>query len=207
MRGGFAVVAGLLGIAGAAGCLVVKIDTSDSLTDISLSDVLTDGFTQTSLLTDTLPTLEMMNEYRVQTGFIFYKGGQSVMQYIAETYGEHKISEMLRDLRDLRGIEDAVKTNLGISFEEFDDAWRRWVKRKYYHLANKKYDTEEGPLISRHNDDESIINLHPSISPDGTKAVYLTARGFYPVLVMRDIKDFKAARDYSLQKKKKKNFG
>ena len=49
-------VAGLLGIAGAAGCLVVKIDTSDSLTDISLSDVLTDGFTQTSLLTDTLPT-------------------------------------------------------------------------------------------------------------------------------------------------------
>lgn len=56
MRGGFAVVAGLLGIAGAAGCLVVKIDTSDSLTDISLSDVLTDGFTQTSLLTDTLPT-------------------------------------------------------------------------------------------------------------------------------------------------------
>lgn len=165
----------------------------DSTADMQMRD---------AALTDTLPTLEMMNEYRVQTGFIFYKGGQSVMQYIAETYGEHKISEMLRDLRDLRGIEDAVKTNLGISFDEFDDAWRRWVKRKYYHLANKKYDTEEGPLISRHNDDESIINLHPSISPDGTKAVYLTARGFYPVLVMRDIKDFKAARDYSLQKKK-----
>jgi Tol biopolymer transport system component len=153
-------------------------------------------------LTDSLPTLEMMNEYRVQTGFIFYKGGQSVMQYIAETYGENKLGEMLRDLRDLRGIEDAVKTNLGVTFDEFDDGWRRWVKRKYFHLVNKKYDTEEGPLISRHNDDESIINLHPSISPDGTKAVYLTARGFYPVLVMRDIKDFKTARDYSLQKKK-----
>jgi hypothetical protein len=153
-------------------------------------------------LTDTLPTLEMMTEYRVQTGFIFYKGGQSVMQYIAETYGENKIGEILRDLRDLRGIEDAVKTNLGISFEDFDALWRRWVKRKYYPLVNKKYDDEEGPLLTRHLNDESLINLHPAISPDGSKAVYLTARGFYPVMVMRDIKDVKLERDYTLNKKK-----
>lgn len=153
-------------------------------------------------LTDSLPTLEMMTEYRVQNGFIFYKGGQSIMQYIAETYGENKIGEMLRDLRDLRGIEDAVKTNLGVTFEDFDDGWRRWVKRRYFPLVNKKYDSEEGPLVTRHADDESLINLHPSISPDGTKAVYLTARGFYPVLVMRDIKDFKISKDYSLAKKK-----
>lgn len=153
-------------------------------------------------LTDTLPTLEMMTEYRVQNGFIFYKGGQSIMQYIADTYGEHKLGEMLRDLRDLRGIEEAIKTNLGITFDEFDAGWRRWVKRKYYPLVNKKYDEEEGPLLTRHNDDESAINLHPAISPDGSKAVYLTARGFYPVLVLRDIKDFKIAKDYTLSKKK-----
>lgn len=153
-------------------------------------------------LTDSLPTLEMMTEYRVQNGFIFYKGGQSIMQYIADTYGEHKLGEMLRDLRDLRGIEDAVKTNLGITFDDFDADWRRWVKRKYFPLANKKYDDEEGPLLSRHADDESLINLHPAISPDGTKAVYLTARGFYPVLVMRDIKGLKKAKDYSLNKPK-----
>ncbi len=165
----------------------------DSTADMQMRD---------AALTDTLPTLEMMNEYRVQTGFIFYKGGQSVMQYIADTYGEHKLGEMLRDLRDLRGIEDAVKTNLGLPFEEFDASWRRWVKRKYFPLVNKKYDDEEGPLISRHMNDESLINLHPSISPDASKAVYLTARGFYPVLVMRDIKDFNPKADYSLNKPK-----
>ena len=38
------------------GCLIVKVDTSDSLTDVSLSDILTDGFTLTSAPTDTLPT-------------------------------------------------------------------------------------------------------------------------------------------------------
>jgi Tol biopolymer transport system component len=153
-------------------------------------------------LTDSLPTLQMMNEYRVQTGFIFYKGGQSVMRYIADTYGEHKIGEMLRDLRDLRGIEDAVKTNLGITFAEFDDGWRRWVKRMYFPLVNRKYDDEEGPLISRHQDDESLINLHPAISPDGTKAAYLTARGFYAVLVLRDIKDINTKKDFTIDKPK-----
>jgi hypothetical protein len=56
MRGGFVLIAGLLGISAGAGCLVVKVDGTDSLTDVSLSDVLTDGFTQTSSSTDTLPT-------------------------------------------------------------------------------------------------------------------------------------------------------
>ncbi|HRP70073.1 MAG TPA: basic secretory protein-like protein, partial [Turneriella sp.] len=152
-------------------------------------------------LTDTLPTLKMMTEYRVPNPFIFYKGGQSVMRYIADTYGEHKLGEILRDMRDLRGIDDAIKTNLGIPFDEFDASWRRWVKRLYFPQVDKKYDNEDGPLVSRHNDDESMINLHAAISPDGTKLVYTTARGFYPVLILRDIKDVSLAKDYSLKKK------
>ena len=43
-------------LAGAGGCLVVKVDGTDSLTDFTLSDILTDGFTLTSNPTDTLPT-------------------------------------------------------------------------------------------------------------------------------------------------------
>ena len=42
------------------GCLIVKVDTTDSLTDVSLSDILTDGltdgFTLTSSPTATIPT-------------------------------------------------------------------------------------------------------------------------------------------------------
>ncbi len=45
-----------LALAGAGGCLVIKGDVTDSLTDVSLSDILTDGFTQTSNPSDTLPT-------------------------------------------------------------------------------------------------------------------------------------------------------
>ncbi len=43
-------------LASAGGCLVVKFDGTDSLTDVSLSDILTDGFTQTSNPFPTDPT-------------------------------------------------------------------------------------------------------------------------------------------------------
>ncbi len=49
------------------GCLVVKIDTSDSLTDVSLSDILTDGFTLTSAPTDSLPTAGPGSDPSTQT--------------------------------------------------------------------------------------------------------------------------------------------
>ena len=162
----------------------------DSTVDMQMRD---------AVLTDTLPTLEMMTEYRVVTGFIFYKGGQSVCRYINDTYGEGKIGEILRDLRDQKGIEEAIKTNLGVTFSELDQGWRRWLKRLYFSTVNKKFDDEEGPLLTRHLDDQSMINLHPAISPDATKVAYLTARGFYPVLVMRDIKDVKKELNYSLK--------
>jgi cysteine-rich repeat protein len=46
-----------LALPGAAGCLVIKGDiTTEALTDFSLSDVLTDGFTQTTNPSDTSPT-------------------------------------------------------------------------------------------------------------------------------------------------------
>ena len=53
-----ALVVGLTG-----GCIVVKIDTTDSLTDVSLSDILSDGFTQTSAPTEpTGPGTETQTE-------------------------------------------------------------------------------------------------------------------------------------------------
>ena len=50
------------------GCLVVKVDTSDSLTDVSLSDVLTDWFTLTSAPTDSLPTTDPSTDSTITTG-------------------------------------------------------------------------------------------------------------------------------------------
>ena len=77
-----------------------------------------------AVITDTMPTLMQMTEMRVLSGYMLYKGGQSVMRFIAETWGERKIGELLKDMRDQKNIGDAIKTNFGITFEEFDDRWR-----------------------------------------------------------------------------------
>ncbi len=149
-------------------------------------------------LTETLPTIEMMTEYRVMNGFIFYKGGQSILRYIDETWGTEKIGEILRDLRDQRGIEEAIRVNLGISLKQFDEGWRLWVKRRYFKQISKRFDEEEGLLLTDHFEDESFFNLHPAISPDGSKIVYLSIRNFFPAIVLREVKEIQRTPDYRL---------
>ncbi|MCS6985317.1 MAG: BamA/TamA family outer membrane protein [Leptospiraceae bacterium] len=161
-------------------------------------DETADMVVRDAILTDTLPTLEMMTNYRVLNPFIFYKGGQSIIQYLDERYGSEKISEILRDLRDQRNIEDAIRVNLGISLKELDEGWRLYVKRRYYRDINKNFDNEEALLLTDHLEDESFLNLHPAISPDGKKIAYLSIRNFFPAIVLREIKEVEKKPHYSL---------
>ena len=151
-----------------------------------------------ALVSDTLPSIEQMTTYQIRSGYMLYKGGQSVMRYIAETYSEHKIGELLKDLRDQRNIEDAIKTNFGVSFKQFDKDWRLWVKRVHLKAIEKRVDQEEAVLISEHFEDQSFLNMHPAISPDGKKVAYFSIRNFFPALVIRDAKEIKTKPDFSV---------
>ncbi|RME89082.1 MAG: hypothetical protein D6767_09095 [Candidatus Hydrogenedentota bacterium] len=154
-----------------------------------------------AVLTGTMPTLSDLTEYRVMSGYMLYKGGQAVMRFIEEKYGIYKIGELLKDIRDQRGIEEAIKTNFGIPFDRFDEKWQLWLKRKFYNKVSKRFDDEEAVLITKHLEDKSFLNLHPAISPNGEKIVYLTIRDFYPSLVIRDAKPTELKLDYSLREK------
>lgn len=150
-----------------------------------------------AVLNERMPTVEMMTAYQVESGYMFYKGGQAVLRYIDETYGEIKISELLKDIRDQKHVGEAIQTNFGISLKEFDRNFKLWLKRKFYHQIDKKTGDEEGRLVSRHRDDESFINLHPAISPDGKKLVYISVRGFYPAIVLKDRPSLEKKPDYT----------
>lgn len=153
-----------------------------------------------AILTDTLPTIQMMTEYRVLNGFIFYKGGQAVMRFIDETWGVHKIGEILRDMRDLKGIDEAIRANLGISMKEFDEKWRLWAKRRYYPLIEKEMGDEAGRLLTKHLENRSFLNMHPAISPDGKRTAYITIRNRLPAVVIRDIPSLEKKPDYRLNR-------
>jgi len=155
-----------------------------------------------AVLTETLPSIIDMTEFNVMTGYMLYKGGQSVIHFIAETYGENKIAEFFKDIRDIKDLNDAVKTNFGISLKRFDNEWRLWCKRKFFLKIEKNVDEEEANLVSRHFEDKSFINLHPALSPDGKLLAYMTIRDFFPSIVIRKAIPFEDKRNYSLSNDK-----
>lgn len=149
-----------------------------------------------ALMSNMVPSIMDMTIGRVPNRFIFYKGGQAVMRFIAETWGEKKIVELLKDSRDQRNIEEAIRVNFGIGLEEFDKKYQMWIKRRFFTDAEKRFDFEIGNLITRHREDESYMNLHPVLSPDGKKIAYLSIRNYNVAIVYRSIKNVEKTLDF-----------
>ena len=151
-----------------------------------------------AIATETLPSLETLTPFSVSNGYIIYKIGQSVMNFIDKVYGIHKIGEIFRDGRIQGGFKNSIQTNIGISFREFNEKWRLWYRRKYAHLIDNELTKEKSVSVSDHAQDNSFINLHPSISPDGEKIAYMSIRNFLPAIVLRDAHPFKKKINYRL---------
>jgi len=153
-----------------------------------------------AVLTGTMPTIEQMTFYQVRSGYMFYKGGQAVMKFIDETYGNYRIIELMKDFRDTKDLEDSIISNFGIKLEDFENKFQIWLKRKYYKDIHKKNSDEEGQLLTKHFKDKSYLNMHPVVSPNGKKIAYITIRNFFPVIIVKDYKKQKNKIDYSLKR-------
>ena len=162
----------------------------DPMAEMVMRDAVLNGWT---------PTLADMTNGRVMSQFIFYKGGQAAVRFMAETFGEEKISELLHDIRDQTSFDDAIKTNYGMTLEELDRRWLLWVRRQFFPYITKKSDLEESKVMTRHFEDRSWLNLHPAISPDGKNVAYITIRNYEEVIVLREADATKEKIDYSVR--------
>jgi len=150
-------------------------------------DATADMAMRDAVLTSTLPSIYQLSIGQVMSGYMIYKGGQSIMRFISQTWGEQKIVELLKDVRDLRNIEDTFKANFDLTSKQFNRRWQRSLKRKYFHNIEKNIDEEEAYLVSKHFEDRSFFNMHPTISKDGKKIAYLSIRDFFPAIVVKNL--------------------
>jgi Tol biopolymer transport system component len=156
-----------------------------------------------AVLTGTMPSIFELNNYQVVNPVMFYKGGQVFYQYIAQTWGEEKIPELLKDMRDVRDIKAAFKTCFGISLEDLNRNWMLWLKRLYFSDIGLKSGFEAGVQSTAHLYDKSIINLHPAISPDGKTVAYISVRNYNPVIIVRKISNMESGLNYKINIKEK----
>ncbi|UCH78590.1 MAG: PD40 domain-containing protein [Candidatus Coatesbacteria bacterium] len=93
----------------------------DSFSDMFLADALYSG------------ALVPLPEWRSLAGtYLGYREGESALHYLADTYGEDKIVQILDYAWLTRRYDDVIDLVLPVSLEQFDEDWRRELRKRYW---------------------------------------------------------------------------
>ncbi len=111
------------------------------------------------------------------SGFYVYKEGQSVFNYIADTYGHEKVLEFFNALAGTRNAEGALERTLGLTEEQLFDEWSKSLRKHYWPLYPDKEELDDiGRRLTDHVSDHAYYNTKPVLSPDGEHIVFFTDR-------------------------------
>ena len=134
-------------------------------------DLWADNFMRDATITGYVPPIDQLN------GYFAYKGGQSVLYMMDQTYGKDKVAQFIRDFRSAKSVDKSLKSSIGIGAEAFNDKWHLWLKRQYWNEINLHENPDEmAKPLTEHREEGSIYNVAPAISPQGDKVAYLTDR-------------------------------
>ncbi len=113
-------------------------------------------------------------------GFMAYKGGQSVLHYLAEKYGNEKIGELLGKIKVTKSVSKGLKQSIGVDTEDLTEKWHMYLKREYWpDIAGRKEPEEFAKKMTDHVKNRNFINSGPAISPNGDKIAFLSDRSDY----------------------------
>ncbi|HSW55866.1 MAG TPA: hypothetical protein VLH59_12325 [Ignavibacteriaceae bacterium] len=141
----------------------------------------TDMFIRDAAINEYLPDVQRLS------GYFAYRGGQAVFYYIARRYGREKISELINALRSLGSVDAAFKQTIGLNLKEFNERWKKDIKRVYWPDVAITEDPDEfAKRLTDPDGDEGFYNTSPAISPQGDKIAFITNRDFFFSLYLMD---------------------
>jgi len=128
--------------------------------------------------------LEYVGDIRV------YRFGQSIFEFIADTYGVQKIGEILKRTRRMGSADRALESSTGLTVEVLSKKWTESVRKEYLpQIADyDKADRIAGKLTDAERD-LSNFNVAPSVSPSGTQMVFISDRSMYNDLYLASALD------------------
>jgi Tol biopolymer transport system component len=137
----------------------------------------TESYIRDAVINNRLLPIEQLN---YSYSYASYKEGQSIYRYIGETYGKEKIGEFFHTLKLKKDFRKALKKTIGLSIEQLNEDWSRSLKKRYWPLYDEKDELDNiARRLTDHEKEGNAYNISPSISPDGTKIVYITNKETY----------------------------
>jgi WD40 repeat protein len=109
-----------------------------------------------------------------------YRFGQSIFQFIADTYGIAKVGEILKKTRRLGGLDRALESATGLTVDVLSKKWQEAVRKEYLpQIADFDKPDVIATKITDAERDLSNFNVAVSVSPSGTQMVYISDRSMY----------------------------
>jgi WD40 repeat protein len=142
----------------------------DSRSDMFMRDAVVFGY---------LPSIQELS------GFLYYKGGQSFLRYVANRYGRQKVGEILWRMKEERNSQRGLGRSLKMSMEDLDKRWRKALRQEYWPEMGRRQ--EAGELADRLTDHRkwgSFVQCSPALSPGGDRVAFLSDRsGYFDIYV------------------------
>jgi Tol biopolymer transport system component len=134
----------------------------------------TDMFIRDAIHNDNLPDMNRLD------GYLAYRGGQSIFYYISQKYGDEKIGELVNKVKSKSSFDDGLEATLGVKPEEFNERWRKFLKKRYWPDINIFQDPEEfAKKLTDPKKEGGTYNTSPAISPSGTQIAFISNRDFF----------------------------
>ncbi len=141
----------------------------------------TDMFIRNAIMNESLPDINRLG------GYWGYRGGQSVMAYIARTYGNEKIGEILHKTQTTGSLQEGLKASIGLDLEELNERWKNYFKKQYWpEIAYRKNPDEFAKRLTNNEKDGGFYYTSPAISPQGDKIVFISDQDIFLDIYLMD---------------------
>ncbi len=113
-------------------------------------------------------------------GYLVYRQGESFFHYVEEKYGRKKVYEFLHVLARRRNLTATFDAVFGLSVERFSREWEEWLRIRYWPQVTRLRNFDQlAERLTNHQEDRSVYNTAPAISPSGTKVAMISDRHEY----------------------------
>ena len=123
--------------------------------------------------------------YQILGSFLMYKEGQAVIKYIAETYGDEKILQLMENIWMSRQFSEVMRFTFGADYRKLDKEWDYALRKDYYPILE---DHDSVSMIT-----EAITNRGINIKPtyismeDEDNVVYISNRTGYSNIYLQPL--------------------
>ena len=109
--------------------------------------------------------IPLENLYTISGSFMMYKVGQSVLNYLGETYGDDKLADLFDNWWKGKTFSQIVQMTYDKSLNELGSDWEYWLRKRYYpFLENQELPDRVAERLTRDG-----YNIKPTIFMKDTK--------------------------------------